>query len=133
MKTLNLQRIHEICEILSQRQSELEDDDKYVYLLGTRSNYTSMTFKDFLNYYSFRIDDGEIVVFNDDAVNWEDYTKNDFSSFPLFLTSFGAKDLNEWIDDKIKAELREQEIQKIEKKKNLELQIERLQTELNNL
>lgn len=133
MKTLNLQRIHEICEILSQRQSELENDDKYVYLLGTRSNYTSMTFKGFLNYYSFRIDDGEIVVFNQDAIPYEEYTNNDFSSFPLFLISFGAKELDEWVDNKIKKELKQQEIQKIEKKKSLELQIERLQTQLNNL
>ena len=133
MTTLNLQRIHEICGILSQKQSELEEDDKYVYLLGIRSNYINTTFEGFLNYYSFKIDDGKIVVFNDDSVPYEEYTNNDFSSFPLFLISFCAKELDEWVDNKIKKELKQQEIEKAENKKSLELQIERLQTQLKSL
>lgn len=133
MTTLNLQRLHEICNILSEKQDKLAEDDKYVHLLGNRSNYTNMSFEKFLNYHFFKLGDDNIVVFNDEMIPWEDYTNDDFSYIPTVLLSFDDEQLNEWAENKIKEELKQQEIDKAKEKKNLELQIERLQTQLRNL
>lgn len=130
---LDLEKIWQICNILSEKQSYLSEiEDTYVQLLGNQSNYCDMSFKSFLDYYSFKVVEDEIVVYNDDKIAWEDYRTNDFSYLPVELLSFGEKQLNIWIENEIEMQLKQQEEAIIQEKENLKLEIERLTKKLNN-
>lgn len=134
MENLNLRKIWEVMNTLSYRQAILaEEDDKYVQLLGYDSNYCNTSFKSFLEYYSFKIEGDNIVVFNDDKVAWEDYSNENFSSFPSALLSFSAEELNKWIETEIELQLTNQEREKIAEKERIKQQIEQLNKRLNNL
>ena len=119
---------------LSYEESKLsEEQDKYVSLLGLSSNYSSKEFNNFLDYYSFQISGENIIVFNDDKIAYEDFTVDDFSFFPLYLLSFGEKELKDYIKNEINNQLKQQEIEKLVEKENLKQRIEMLQKQLNNL
>ena len=133
MKNLNLYRLWEVCNILSNKQEELSLEDKYVSLLGNNSNYVEMSFESFLNYYSFKVDDGSVVVFNDDKVAWETFTVNDFAYIPTILLSLDETKLESWMETEIKLELERQEREKVREKEDLKRKIELLQKQLINL
>lgn len=133
MKLLNLYKLSWLLNTLSEKESELAEQNIYVHLLGNRSNYTEMSFESFLNQYSFKIDEDEIIVFNQDGIPYEDYYNDDFSYIPLSLLSFGKKELETWMDDEIEKQLAQQELEKGEQKEKLKDQIKRLQTQLDNL
>lgn len=134
MRELNLYRVWEIMNRLSYEESKLsEEQDKYVSLLGLSSNYSSKEFNNFLDYYSFQISGENIIVFNDDKIAYEDFTVDDFSFFPLYLLSFGEKELKDYIKNEINNQLKQQEIEKLVEKENLKQRIEMLQKQLNNL
>lgn len=133
MKNLNLERVWEIMNILSEKASKLSEENKYVHLLGTKSNYTEMSFESFLEYYSFKFDNDNLIIFNDDGIPWEDYTTNDFSEVLVVLLSFSAEKLNNWIETEVILQLEKQERAKVAEKENLKQRIEILQKQLNNL
>ena len=133
MKNLNLERVWEIMNILSEKASELSEENKYVHLLGTRSGYGEMSFESFLEYYSFKFDNDNLIIFNDDGIPWEDYTTNDFSEVLVVLLSFSAEKLNNWIETEVILQLEKQERAKVAEKENLKQRIEILQKQLNNL
>ena len=131
---LDLKKIWEVMNKLSYEETKLsEEDDKYVQLLGHSSNYCQQEFESFLEYYSFKFEGDNIVVFNDDFVPYEDYTVGDFSSFPLSLLSFGEKELTIWIENEIEMQLKQQEINKIAEKERIKQQIKQLEKQLTNL
>jgi len=101
IKELNLERLWQILNVLSNKQSELGEQSIFVHLLGHESDYGEMSFEGFLNYYSFRFDGEKIVVFNNDPVSWESYTNQDFSSIPICLLSFSAEQIEKWMDEEI--------------------------------
>ena len=133
MKELNLERLWSVCNTLSNKQSELCEQNIFVHLLGHRSNYGEIGFEGFLNYYSFRLDGNEIVVFNNDPVSWEDFSNDDFSYIPMSLLSFAEKDLEKWIDDEIENQLEKQKRDKLAEKEDIKQKIKHLETQLNNL
>ena len=130
MKNLNLEKLWNICNILSEKESELSEHDTYISLLGNRSNFSAYSFEQFLGYYAFKVEDDNIVIFNDDKVAWEDYTNNDFSYIPIPLLSFDEKQLENWMETEIKLELERQEREKVRKKEDLKKQIELLTKKL---
>ena len=133
MENLNLRRVWEVMNTLSYRQAILaEQEDKHVQLLGSSSNYCNPTFEGFLNYYSFRIDGDEIIVFNDDGVPYEDYTNDDFSYISTVLLSFSPEKLENWMKIEIELQLAKQQREKIAEKENIKRQIELLTKKLNN-
>lgn len=133
MKNLNLYRLWEVCNTLSNTELGLSENNCYVSLLGHRSDYCEMSFEEFLNYYSFKVEDDNIVVFNDDGVAYESYTINDFSYVPTILLSFDEKRLENWMEIEIKLQLEAQEREKAREKEDLKKQIELLTKKLNNL
>lgn len=134
MKNLDLYRLWEVCNILSNKQGELCEQDIYVSLLGNNSMYSSSSFESFLEYYSFKIDKENIVVFNDDSIPWEDdYTVNDFSYIPISLLSFSSENLEKWIENVIQDQLHQQDLEKSAEKERIEQEIKQLQKRLNNL
>ena len=130
MKELNLYKLWEICNKLSEKESELSEEDVFVSLLGYRSNYLEMSFEGFLNYYSFRIEDDVIAVYNNDGIPYENSTNDDFSYVPIPLLGFGEKELENYTEQTIKMQLEEQEKQKVAEKEEIKRKIERLTKQL---
>ena len=133
MKELNLYRIWQIVNILQDKIDELAEQDVFVYLLGHRSNYVQSHFENFLDYYSFKIEEHYISVFNDDDVPYEDYTNDDFISIPKELLSMNDEEILFWAEKEIKRKLEQQEKDKQSRKENILLEIERLNKEYKRL
>lgn len=133
MKTLDLYRLWEVCNTLSSKESDLQEQGIFISFMGNRSNYCNPIFEGFLNYYSFRIDGDEIVVFNQDGVPYEEFTNNDFSYIPTVLLSFSAEKLESWMNIEVDLQLEQQKREKEQQKEGIKAKIERLKIQLNNL
>ncbi len=128
---LDLKRIWEVMNKLSYEETKLsEEKDKYVQLLGHSSNYCNSSFEGFLNYYSFRIEDNVIVVYNNDGIPYENLTNDDFSYIPIELLDMSDEDLIVWIEVEVERQLEAQRVNKLAEKENIKLQIERLKKQL---
>ena len=133
MKNLDLEKLHYICNKLSNKEQELSERDIYVSLMGHNSNYSEMEFESFMKYYNFGFEDDSIVVFNDDAVSYESYTNQDFSYIPTILLSFDETMLEKYIENEINEQLKHQEQERLQRKEDLKTKIELLTKKLNNL
>lgn len=132
MKNLNLERLWMMCNALSEKEQELGEKGIWVYLLGRNSSFAANTFEIFLEYYSFKVNETDILVFNDSPVPYEDYTVGDFSSIPIAILDFGEKELEEWVQTEVEKQLKQQEEEKLKNKENIRQQIARLEKELNS-
>lgn len=121
---LDLEKVYEVMNKLSSKQSEMWEQDKYIYLMGARSEYFENSFESFLDYYSFKIEDGGIVVYNNDPVSYESWNNEDYSYVPFSLLDCGEKDLEKWIEEEVTKQLEQQEKDKIAEKEELKRQIE---------
>lgn len=130
MKNLNLYRIWEILNKLSNKQDELAEESIYVLLMGVMSNYCTPSFEGFLNYYSFRIDGDDIIVFNNDAVGWESFNNDDFSYIPTELLEMLEEDLDKWIDEEVDKQLYLEKLNKSAEKDRIKEEIKRLEKQL---
>ena len=133
MRELNLYKLWEVCNTLSLKESELQEQSIFISFMGHKSNFCAQTFESFLEHYSFSIEGDDIIVFNDDGVPYEDYTNDDFSYISTILLSFGEKELERWIDDEIEKQLTQQKREKEQQKENIKSQIERLKVRLETL
>ena len=130
MKNLNLEKLWQICNKISWKQEQLTEDNIYISLLGNSSSYYMSDFEHFLEYYSFKIEDGNIVVFNCDGIPYEDDYNNDFSYVPTELLDMSDEDLIVWIEAEVARQLESQRVNKLAEKENIKLHIERLQKQL---
>jgi hypothetical protein len=132
MKTLDLEKVWQVMNTLSGRELGLSEQNCYVSLLGNSSNYCQQEFDSFLSYYSFKVEDDNIVIFNDDGVPYESYTNQDFSYIPICLLSFSAEKIEKWIEEETEKQLKQQELNKIQEKEDIKRQIELLKKKLEN-
>ena len=130
MKNLDLEKLHYICNKLSNKEQELSERDIYVSLMGHSSNYSEKEFESFMKYYNFGFEDDNIVVFNDDAVSYENYTNQDFSYIPIILLSFDETMLEKYIENEINEQLKHQEQERLQRKEDLKTKIELLTKKL---
>jgi len=130
---LDLEKVWQVMNTLSGRELGLSEENCYISLLGNSSDYCPQEFDSFLNYYSFKIDGDDIVVFNNDPIPYEDWNNNDISYFPSVLLSFSAENLEKWIENEIEMQLKQQEEDRIQEKEAIERQIEQLNKRLNIL
>jgi len=130
MENLNLKRLWEILNKLSYRETKLSEENIWVSLLGNSSSYCQQEFTSFLNYYSFKIEDDNIVVFNRDPIPYESWDNDDISYIPIPLLGFGEKELENYIEQTVKMQLKQQEAEKIAEKEDIKRQIELLQKKL---
>ena len=133
MKNLDLEKLWSVCNKLSNKEQELSERDIYVSLMGHSSNYSEMEFESFMKYYNFGFEDDNIVVFNDDAVSYENYTNQDFSYIPTILLSFDETMLEKYIENEINEQLKHQEQERLQRKEDLKKQIELLTKKLEKL
>lgn len=123
-KILNLEKLWEVCNILSNKESELSEENCYISLLGMNSDYSDTDFDHFLRYYSFKVEDENIVVYNSDSIPYESWNNEDYSYVPFSLLDCGEKDLEKWIEEEVTKQLEQQEKDKIAEKEELKRQIE---------
>ena len=128
--TLDLEKIWKLCNYFSDKQCALVEQKCYVQLLGNSSEYFSRDFESFLEYYSFKIEDNNVVIFNNDHIPYEDYNNNDYSYIHLNVLGFGEEELENYIKQMVDMQLKEQEEARIAEKENIKRQIERLQKQL---
>lgn len=133
MKTLDLHRIWEILNFISDQENILNNKGIYPNFLGLKSSYYEMEFECFIDYYSFKIDEDEICIFNDDRIAYEDYHTDDYSYVPKELLDFNNEQLMNWIKEKTEIHLSRLEDNKKTEKENLKIEIERLTRKLNQL
>ena len=127
---LDLEKIWKLCNYFSDRQCALDEQNCYVHLLGNSSEYFSRDFESFLEYYSFKSEDDNVVIFNNDPIPYEDYNNNDYSYIPIPVLGFGKEELENYIKQMVDMQLKEQEEARIAEKENIKRQIERLQKQL---
>lgn len=133
MKTINLYRIWEILNLLYTKQTELEEQDIFVCLLGNNSKYIDTSFENFLVHYSFKIEKDYISIFNDDLVPYENYSNIDFNLIPFEMLNKSDDEINIWVEKEVKKQLEQQEKEIQIRKENLKKEIERLNKEYNRL
>ncbi len=133
MKTLDLYRIWEVMNFLTEQEDILNDKGLYPCFLGQNSNYFEQEFLSFLQEYSFNVDENEICVFNNDGIPYEDYTNNDYSYIPVELLTFNDEQLMNWIDKRTQDYIQRQKHYKEEEKKNIEHKIKLLTEQLKKL
>ena len=109
MKTLDLEKLWEVMDTISLKQQDLDEQNIFVNLLGHMSGYYGQSFESFLDYYSFKFEDDNIVVYNNDGVPFEDYNNEDYSYVPICLLSFSAEQIEEWVKTEIQRQLKQQE------------------------
>lgn len=130
---LDLQKIWNILNFITEQEYLINKKDIYPNLLGLNSSYYKQDFNHFLEHYSFSICNNEICVFNDDQVPYEDFTNSDFSYFPKELLDYNDEQLKEWIDNELKSHLISEEENKEKEKENLKNQIKTLTERLEKL
>ena len=86
MKQLDLKKIWEISKILHEYD-----------LLGFN---TVEDFDYFISRYSFKVDLNTLTYFNADPVPYEDYTEEDFNTFPITLLTSTLEEVKAWADQK---------------------------------
>lgn len=133
MKELNLYRIWQIMNRVSEAQDKMHEKDLYVYLLNSHSYYVPSDFENFLNYFNFKIEKEYVEVFNRDGVPYENYNNDDVFYIPNKLLSFTDEELDVWIEDKIERELKRIERDKIAEKERIKADIDRLNKQLERL
>ena len=130
MKELNLYRIWQIVNRLTEEERKHHSEDLYVYFLGDNSNYCGMGFESFINHYAFKIEDEYITVFNDDKIPYEDYTNQDFIYVPREIINLSDEDLEAWLQKGTEKELKRIERDKIAEKERIKADIDRLNKQL---
>ena len=130
LKELNLYKLWQICNKLSNKQDELAEESIYVSLMGVRSNYCDTSFEHFLEYYSFKIEEKYITVFNDDGMPYSEYTNDDFSYVPTELLEMSEEALDRWIEAEVDRQIYLEKLNKSAEKDKIREQIERLQRQL---
>jgi hypothetical protein len=134
MEKLNLKNLWQVCVTIAEKEEEFNENGMYPYLLGHSSSFSStMSFEGFLEYYSFRIKDDKIVVFNEDKWPYEDFSTDDFSYIPTYLLETSEKALEEWIKKEVENSLIKEKQENLAQKENIKRQIERLNKELETL
>ena len=130
MKELNLYRIWQILNKVSEAQDKMHEKDLYVYLLNTRSYYVPSDFENFINYFSFKIEKEYVEVFNTDPIPYENDYNDEVFYVPKKLLSMTDEELDIWIEEKIQKELDRIERDKIAEKEKIKADIDRLNKQL---
>lgn len=130
IKQLNLYKLWQVMEKIC----SIEENTNFP-LMGINSMYCTMSYKSFLDKYSFEIevDMDRIKVFNHSHIQYEDYMWEDDNFVPLHLLNADTPEIEKWAEEKIK-ELKEYEEKRKEREKEHILkEIERLTKRLEDM
>lgn len=100
MKQLNLYKVWEVMNFITEQENILNDKGIYPCVLGSQSEYFGMDFEHFLNEYYFSVEGEHVCVFNNDPIPYEDYNRTDSSYLPIEILFYDDKQLLDWFNKK---------------------------------
>lgn len=92
MENINTKRIWEIFQIIDR----IDEDEVLDF------NNALFEYEGFLDWFSFKVLNNSIMVFNDDRVPYEDTTWNDFNYIPFSVISMSDEEVEKWVLEEIK-------------------------------
>ena len=92
MEVINTKRIWEIFQIIDR----IDEDEVLDF------NNASLEYEEFLDWYSFKMLEDTIMVYNDDQIPYEDDTWNDFNYIPFSVMKMLDEDVEKWVLEEIK-------------------------------
>ena len=92
METINIKRIWEIFQIIDR----IDEDGTLDF------NNAFLGYEGFLDWFSFKVLNNSVMVFNDDRVPYEDCTWNDFNYIPFSVISMSDEEVEKWVLEEIK-------------------------------
>ena len=97
METINIKRIWEIFQIIGR----IDEDGTLDF------NNAFLGYEGFLDWFSFKILEDTIMVYNDDQIPYEDNTWNDFNYIPFSVMKMLDEDVEKWVLEEIKKKEKE--------------------------
>ena len=92
MEIINLKRIWEIFQIVDR----IDEWSRLDF------NNTFLEYEGFSDWFSFKVLNNSIMVFNDDQVPYEDYTWNEFNYIPFSVMKMSDEGVEKWVIEEIK-------------------------------
>ena len=92
MEIINTKRIWEIFQIIDR----IDEDGVLDF------NNALFEYEVFLDWFSFKILEDTIMVYNDDQIPYEDNTWNDFNYIPFSVMKMLDEDVEKWVLEEIK-------------------------------
>ena len=99
MEIINLKRIWEIFQIIDR----IDEDGTLDF------NNAFLGYEGFLDWFSFKILEDTIMVYNDDQIPYEDDTWNDFNYIPFSVMKMSDEEVENWVLEENKRECEEYE------------------------
>ena len=97
METIDIKRVWEIFQIID----KIDEDGILDF------NNAFLEYEGFLDWYSFKILEDTIMVYNDDQIPYEDDTWNDFNYIPFSVMKMLDEDVEKWVLEEIKKKEKE--------------------------
>lgn len=92
METIDIKRVWEIFQIID----KIDEDGILDF------NNAFLEYEGFLDWFSFKILEDTIMVYNDDQIPYEDNTWNDFNYIPFSVMKMLDEDVEKWVLEEIK-------------------------------
>ena len=97
METIDIKRVWEIFQIID----KIDEDGILDF------NNAFLEYEGFLDWYSFKILEDTIMVYNDDQIPYEDDTWNDFNYIPFSVMKMTDREVEKWVSKEIKKKEKE--------------------------
>ena len=120
METIDIKRVWEIFQIID----KIDEDGILDF------NNAFLEYEGFLDWYSFKILEDTIMVYNDDQIPYEDDTWNDFNYIPFSVMKMLDEDVEKWVIEEIKKKEEEYVEREQSRKETLLQEIERIKKNL---
>ena len=133
MKQLNLYRIWEVMNFITEQEEILNDEGLYPCVLGPHSEYCKMEFEHFLLEYYFHVCEKEISIFNNDPIPYDDYNRTDSSYLPIKILNYNDEQLLQWFNKEVEDYKVSLEKENKRKKESIKHQIDILTKQLKDL
>lgn len=92
MENINTKRIWEIFQIIDR----IDEDGVLDF------NNALFEYEGFLDWFSFKVLNNSVMVFNDDRVPYEDTTWNDFNYIPFSVMKMSDEEVEKWVLEEIR-------------------------------
>ena len=116
MEIINTKRIWEIFQIIDR----IDEDGVLDF------NNALFEYEVFLDWFSFKILEDTIMVYNDDQIPYEDNTWNEFNYIPFSVMKMSDEEVEKWVIEEIKKKEEEYVEREQSRKETLLQEIERI-------
>lgn len=124
MKQLNLYRLWEAINKLSEKETQLGENDINVCFLGGVSNYVQCNYEKFLMYHQFKINENHVLVYDDPEYGYC------FSRVNINLLTMNDEEIDLWMESEINQQQKNNKQQILREKQQLEHKLQLLNKEI---